>query len=77
MVVEHDIDTMRQADYLLIWAQQQGFMVARVTAFGTPKNLRIIANSLTGAYLAGKRKIDSHASQLRTAEWLFNVEACE
>lgn len=57
VVVEHDIDTMRQADYLVDMGPAAGVHGGRVTAFGTPQELAKNTNSLTGAYLAGKRMI--------------------
>jgi excinuclease ABC subunit A len=57
LVVEHDMDTIRQADYLIDMGPQAGRLGGTVTAVGTPKQLSALSNSLTGAYLAGKREI--------------------
>jgi excinuclease ABC subunit A len=57
VVVEHDIDTMRQADYLIDMGPAAGIRGGSVTAQGTPEQLAKDDRSLTGAYLAGKREI--------------------
>ncbi len=57
VVVEHDIDTMRQSDYLIDMGPAAGLHGGMVTAVGTPKELSENSNSLTGAYLSGKRAI--------------------
>ena len=57
VVVEHDIDTIKQADYLIDMGPAAGVLGGRVTAAGTPEQLSKDPNSLTGAYLSGKRII--------------------
>lgn len=57
VVVEHDIDTMMQSDYLIDMGPAAGVLGGQVTAFGTPSELAKNPNSLTGAYLCGKRAI--------------------
>ncbi len=57
VVVEHDIDTMRQADYLIDMGPAAGILGGQVTAYGTPQELARNKKSLTGAYLSGKRMI--------------------
>jgi len=57
VVVEHDIDTIQQADYLIDMGPAAGLLGGNVTAYGTPKKLARDKKSLTGAYLSGKRSI--------------------
>jgi len=57
VVVEHDTDTMQQADYLIDMGPAAGVLGGMVTAVGTPAQLARNKNSLTGAYLAGRRAI--------------------
>ncbi len=57
VVVEHDEDTMRAADYLIDIGPGAGAMGGEVVAAGTPKQVEQNPNSLTGQYLSGKRKI--------------------
>ncbi|HBR70303.1 TPA: excinuclease ABC subunit A [Candidatus Dependentiae bacterium] len=57
LVVEHDIDTIKSADHLIDMGPAAGVHGGRVTAQGSPLKLRRDKNSLTGAYLSGKRAI--------------------
>jgi excinuclease ABC subunit A len=57
VVVEHDIDTMRQADYIVDMGPAAGVLGGQVIAVGTPQELAANPASLTGAYLSGKRSI--------------------
>lgn len=57
IVVEHDEDTMRAADYLIDIGPGAGAMGGEVVAAGTPEEVEKNPNSLTGQYLSGKRKI--------------------
>ncbi len=57
VVVEHDIDTMQQSDYLIDMGPAAGVLGGKVTAVGTPDQLAKNPNSLTGAYLCGKKSI--------------------
>ena len=59
VVVEHDIDTMRQADYIIDMGPAAGILGGTVTAVGTPEEVAKNPKSLTGAYLSGKRAIAS------------------
>jgi len=58
VVVEHDIDTIAQSDYLIDMGPAAGIHGGTITAYGTPDELAQNKNSLTGAYLSGKRKIE-------------------
>lgn len=57
VVVEHDIDTMHQADYVIDMGPAAGIHGGQVTAVGTPHEIAQNNQSLTGAYLSGKRAI--------------------
>ena len=57
LVVEHDEDTMRAADYLIDIGPGAGVHGGEVVACGTPQEVMENPASLTGAYLSGKRKI--------------------
>ncbi len=58
VVVEHDEDAMRTADYLVDIGPGAGINGGHVVAAGTPQQVIKNKNSLTGQYLSGKRKID-------------------
>ena len=57
IVVEHDEDTMRAADYLIDIGPGAGSNGGRVVAAGTPEEVMANPDSLTGQYLSGKRSI--------------------
>ena len=57
LVVEHDEDTLRQADWLCDLGPGAGLEGGIVVANGTPKSVMRAKNSITGAYLSGKRSI--------------------
>ncbi|HSX35637.1 MAG TPA: excinuclease ABC subunit UvrA [Patescibacteria group bacterium] len=57
LVVEHDEDTIRTADYLLDIGPGAGIHGGHVVAAGTPAEVEKNPESITGQYLAGKRKI--------------------
>ena len=58
IVVEHDEDMMRAADYLVDIGRGAGINGGNVIAQGTPAQVIKNPESLTGQYLSGKRKID-------------------
>jgi excinuclease ABC subunit A len=57
VVVEHDEDTMRAADHLVDFGPGPGVKGGEVIAQGTIDDLARARNSLTGAYLSGKKAI--------------------
>lgn len=57
IVVEHDEDTMRAADYLIDVGPGAGHAGGEIVAAGTPDEVAANASSLTGQYLSGKRQI--------------------
>lgn len=58
LVVEHDEDTIREADYLLDIGPGAGVAGGQVVAAGTPTEVAANESSITGRYLSGKEKID-------------------
>ena len=57
IVIEHDEDTMREADYLIDVGPGAGVFGGEIVAAGTPKQVARNSKSITGQYLSGKRKI--------------------
>ncbi len=57
IVVEHDEDTMRAADYLIDVGPGAGHQGGQIVAAGTPEEVAADENSLTGQYLSGKKVI--------------------
>ncbi len=58
IVVEHDEDTMREADYLVDIGPGAGVHGGNVIFAGPPKEIEKCEDSLTGLYLSGKRKVE-------------------
>lgn len=58
LVVEHDEDTIREADYLLDIGPGAGVAGGQVVAHGTPQEVAQNEQSITGRYLAGTEKIE-------------------
>ena len=58
IVVEHDIDTMKACDFLVDIGPGAGVHGGNVIAYGTPEEVEKCEESLTGAYLSGRAKID-------------------
>ncbi len=57
IVVEHDEETMREADYLVDVGPGAGINGGEIVSAGTPEEVAACEESLTGAYLSGKKKI--------------------
>ena len=73
VVVEHDMDTIAQADYVIDIGPHAGILGGEVTACGTPAELAANPHSLTGSYLSGKRAIKAPAV-LRTPRSFFTLQ---
>ncbi|MBQ1711248.1 MAG: excinuclease ABC subunit UvrA, partial [Treponema sp.] len=63
IVVEHDEQTLRTADYLIDIGPGAGVNGGRVVAAGTPEEVAKVKESLTGQYLAGTLKMDIPAKR--------------
>src|SRR5690606_35608888 len=57
IVVEHDEDAIRLADYVVDIGPGAGVHGGRVVAEGTPEQVMAHPDSLTGQYLSGRRKV--------------------
>ena len=57
IVVEHDEDTMRAADYIVDIGPGAGVHGGQVVVAGSPKEVAECEESITGAYLSGRKKI--------------------
>ena len=58
IVVEHDEDTMENADYILDIGPGAGIHGGEIVGFGTFDEIKNNENSITGQYLSGKKKIE-------------------
>lgn len=63
IVVEHDEDTMRQADYIVDIGPAAGVHGGELIAAGTPEEIMKCEDSITGQYLSGKKKIKVPSSR--------------
>lgn len=63
VVVEHDMDTIEQADHIIDMGPAAGILGGEVTAVGSPQELAKNPASLTGAYLSNKRAIHMPAKR--------------
>lgn len=59
IVVEHDEDTIRTADYLVDIGPGAGIHGGQIVAHGTPKEVENNVKSITGQYLKGTKKIET------------------
>ncbi|MFL5276155.1 MAG: excinuclease ABC subunit UvrA, partial [Myxococcales bacterium] len=57
IVVEHDEETMEEADFLVDFGPGAGLQGGEIVAAGTPAEVKRNPASLTGAYLSGRREI--------------------
>src|SRR5207302_11304432 len=65
LVVEHDEETIRAADYVLDLGPGAGELGGHVVAVGTPDEIIANPQSLTGQYLSGARRIPVPATRRR------------
>ncbi len=77
IVVEHDEDTMREADYIVDIGPYAGEHGGRVVACGTAKELERTKGSVTGEYLSGKRKIEIPKIRREPKNWINIIGARE
>ena len=63
IVVEHDEETIARADHVIDLGPGAGDSGGRVVAQGTPDDIRACPDSLTGDYLAGRRRIEPPAER--------------
>ena len=77
IVVEHDEDAMRSADYLVDMGPGAGEKGGEVLAAGTPEEVMASERSLTGKYLRGELKIPVPKERLKPERgWLTLSGAC-
>ena len=69
LVVEHDEETMRLADHIVDMGPGAGEHGGRVVAQGTPDEVAAQPGSLTGDFLAGRRRIELPAQRRLPLQW--------
>src|SRR5579883_166131 len=71
IVVEHDEDTIRAADWIVDMGPGAGVQGGRVVAQGTPAEIAAAPGSLTGAYLAGRARVRVPSRRrLASGKWI-------
>ncbi|MBQ7384196.1 MAG: excinuclease ABC subunit UvrA, partial [Clostridia bacterium] len=73
IVVEHDEETMEESDYIIDIGPGAGIHGGQIVACGTPEEIKQNENSVTGAYLSGRKKIDVPEKRRRGNGTFLNV----
>ena len=77
IVVEHDEDTMRAADYIIDMGPGAGVHGGQVVAAGTPQEVMAHPDSLTGQYLSGRKVIPLPEKRRTSQKWIEVLGASE
>lgn len=78
IVVEHDEDTIRSADYIVDIGPGAGEHGGRIVAAGTLEDIISCEESITGQYLSGKKRIEIPQERRKPdGRWLTIKGACE
>ena len=77
IVVEHDEDTMRAADYIVDIGPYAGVHGGEVVACGTQEEIMAEPRSITGDYLAGRRKIEVPPVRKAPGDQWLKVYGCQ
>src|SRR5205807_7384656 len=59
VVVEHDEETIRRADYVIDLGPGAGLLGGELVASGTPQEIMLRPESLTGQYISGAKSISA------------------
>ncbi len=77
IVVEHDEDTIRAADYIVDIGPMAGVYGGEIVACGTQKDIMNEPRSITGDFLAGRRKIEVPEVRLKPSDKWLKVYGCK
>lgn len=77
IVVEHDEDTMREADYIVDVGPGAGSRGGEIIAAGTAEDIMNNPDSITGQYLSGKMSIPVPAKRRKPTGWIKVMGAAE
>nr|MBQ8890513.1 excinuclease ABC subunit UvrA [Clostridia bacterium] len=77
IVVEHDEDTMREADYIVDIGPGAGIHGGEVVAAGTPEEVAACTSSVTGDYLSGRRFIPVPKERRKGNGSFLHIEGAE
>ncbi len=77
IVVEHDVETMENADHIIDLGPQAGLSGGNITAEGNLKNIIETQESITGNYLSGKKFIPVPKKKKSCKKWkIFGNYRC-
>ncbi|MCF7861029.1 excinuclease ABC subunit UvrA [Candidatus Woesearchaeota archaeon] len=76
IVVEHDEDTIRSADYVIDIGPGAGIHGGKIIAHGTPEEIEQNPESLTGKYMSGQLSIDVPKSRRKPKKFM-NIIGCK
>jgi len=76
VVVEHDWETIEHADHIIDFGPKAGKHGGQVIATGTVDDIKKSSESITGAYLSGKRRIQSVRMTGGTPEEIMTIKGC-
>lgn len=74
IVVEHDEDTIRAADYIVDVGPMAGVHGGEIVVNGTLNDVLACQESMTGQYLSGKRKIDVPSTRRKPNKGFIRIE---
>jgi excinuclease ABC subunit A len=77
LVIEHDEETMREADYIIDVGPGAGNLGGEIVAQGTVKQICESKNSLTGAYLKGDKVIDVPSIRRKSSGYNISIVGAE
>ncbi len=77
IVVEHDEDTMKAADYIVDIGPKAGIHGGEVVACGTQEDIMNEPRSITGDYLAGRRKIPTPVVRKQPSDKWLKFYGCK
>ncbi|MBI2049479.1 excinuclease ABC subunit UvrA [Candidatus Roizmanbacteria bacterium] len=72
LVVEHDQETMQEADYIVDFGPGAGVNGGKIIALGTISQIKKNPDSITGTFLSGVRKIKSYSADYKTKDSFNN-----
>ena len=73
LVIEHDLDVIGAADYVVDFGPGAGKHGGRIVAAGTPDEVAEAPDSLTGAYLAGRMRVPMPATRRTPTEQALTI----
>ena len=76
IVVEHDEDTVKEADYIVDIGPKAGVHGGEIVACGTQEEIMAEPRSITGDYLAGRRKIEVPPIRKQPSDKWLKVYGC-